>query len=245
MQMKTGRVAGIVMIVGAVVAVVGSFLTWAKMSIAGISQIPGTSGSYSINGFAHGASDGYFICGCAVVAAVIGAVFLRRVAKGLAVLAILASLVAIGLGIYDFSQAKDLGSGQMRDKIKSEAMAQAPGGLTPQQESQLTQIIDQLLAGLTVTVGPGLYLVILGGVAMLVGSGMSFAVKSAPAQGGEMQPGMPVPPPPADASAASWATPTSPAEESGQAQPAEPPPMPPATEVLSVEPPPEEPEPQP
>jgi len=220
--MKDGKTAGILAAVGGAAAIAGAFLPWAKMTLSGVAANPGMANSMTVNGFVSGASDGYVAVAAGVIGVIVGLLFISgKTSKFLAVIAILGGLVGMGIGIYDIGQTKSLMNGE-RDKIKAEAMTQMPAGttLTPEQETQLNSMLDQIMDGIKVDTGIGLYIVVLGGLLIIVGGGMAFTVKkqaamplapmmgstdmaagnpapAAPAQATDTSPPPPPPPPPA------------------------------------------------
>lgn len=215
--MKNGKTAGGLCIVGGAIAVAGVYLPWAKMSISGIAQMAGTSSSESITG--SGTSDGNVILAAGVLVALMGIAALGgKAARTVGVLVILFGLVVGGIGIYDAGKAKNLVGDELEGQIKAEVVSQAGGSLTPEQETQVDSLITQVMAGMKVSVGTGLYAVIFAGVLMLVGGGMSLT-------GGRSSeiPSMAPPMPVSDMPATSgWMPPAEPAD------PGSPPPIPPS-----------------
>ncbi len=220
------KAAGILALIGGALSAVGVFLTWAKVSIAGIPQIPGTSSSEHINGWSS--NDGRISVALGVLGAVLGLLFIAGKAKRiLGVVLIVAGLAVGGISIYDIGQAKKLAEGDFRSQIKAAAMQEASKSgtqLTADQEQQINQIIDTLIAGLKVSVGIGLYVVLAGGILLVIGgAGASLLADSEPASMQAASGGGWAPPPPVS----TGTTPPS------MMAPAAPPPMP-----LPSEPPP-------
>ena len=147
------RTAGIVAIVGGALLAVASFLPWAEVS--------GQGASVTANGI--DGSDGYITLGAGIFAVLVGVVMLMRGARRiLAVLAILAGIVGGGLGLYDAVTAKD----SVLDAA-AEELAPSFGVSQDRVRSALDQAVDAGQIGVSVSFG--LYLVIVGGIVVVVG----------------------------------------------------------------------------
>jgi hypothetical protein len=147
------QTAGIVAIVGGALLAVASFLPWAEVS--------GQGASVTANGI--DGSDGYLTLGAGIVAVLVGVVTLMRGARRiLAVLAILAGIVGGGLGLYDALTARD-------SVLDAAAQELAPAfGVSPDRvRTALDQAVDAGQIGVSVRFG--LYLVIAGGIVVVVG----------------------------------------------------------------------------
>ena len=144
--------AGIVAIVGGVLLALGSFLPWAEVS--------GSGASVTAKGL--DGSDGYITLAAGLVAVVAGLVMLRGMRKVVAVVAILAGLIGGGLALYDAITAKD----SVLDAA-AEELAPTFGVSADQVRAALDQAIDA--RQLDVSIGIGLYVVMAGGLAAIVG----------------------------------------------------------------------------
>jgi hypothetical protein len=146
----------------------GSFLAWAEVSGGGT-----TVTAKGVDG-----SDGYITLGAGLVAIVAGIVMARGTKRVLAVLLILAGIVGGGIGLYDAMTAKD----SVLDAA-AEELAPTFGASTEQVRTALDQAID---AGqLSVTISIGLYVVIAGGVVVLVGGILGLRGSSESAVAGQ------------------------------------------------------------
>jgi len=208
MQTATPRrtpIGAILMILGGVIAAVGSFMTWANVTVSDVSaSAKGTDGS-----------DGYITLVAGIVLVLLGAVALRAGKRPLAILAILAGGIAAGVGIYDAATAED----SVLDAV-AEQVAPQVGASVPAVREILQQSADN--GDLDIQIQIGLYLVIAGGALGLLG-GVIGLISGGSDRGEVTTIGMP--PDPSTSMPTSpptgWATDTSPPPTS------EPSPMPP------------------
>jgi hypothetical protein len=208
MQTATPRrapIGAILMILGGVIAAVGSFMTWANVTVSDVSaSAKGTDGS-----------DGYITLVAGIVLVLLGAVALRAGKRPLAILAILAGGIAAGVGIYDAATAED----SVLDAV-AEQVAPQVGASVPAVREILQQSADN--GDLDIQIQIGLYLVIAGGALGLLG-GVIGLISGGSDRGEVTTTGMP--PDPSTSMPTSpptgWATDTSPPPTS------EPSPMPP------------------
>ena len=155
MQTATQRrtpIGAWLMILGGVLAAVGSFMTWANVTVSDVSaSAKGTDGS-----------DGYITLVAGIVLVLLGAVALRAGKRALAILAILVGGIAAGVGIYDAVTAED----SVLDAV-AEQVAPQVGASVPAVRQILQQSADA--GDLNLQIQIGLYLVIAGGALGLVG----------------------------------------------------------------------------
>lgn len=186
-------IGAILAIVGGVLLAVGSFLTWAQVS----------GGGTSVSAKGIDGSDGYITLVAGLVALGVGIAMMKQAKRVFAVLAVLAGLIGGGVGLYDALTAKD----SVLDAAAEEIAPQF-GASADEVRALLDQAID---AGeLSISISFGLYIVIGGGVLVLVGGVLSmrgtkeaempmsgFATGAAPAAmaGTAEPPAMPVTPP--------------------------------------------------
>jgi hypothetical protein len=100
METPTSRrspLGGILMIVGGALAAVGSFLTWAEVTV----------GDQSASATGMDGSDGYLTLIGGVILVVAGVVAMRTTNRRFAILGIVAGLLVAGVGIYDAVTAED------------------------------------------------------------------------------------------------------------------------------------------
>jgi hypothetical protein len=169
--------AGIVAIVGGALLALGSFLPWAEVS--------GSGASVTAKGL--DGSDGYITLAAGLVAVVTGLVMLRGMRKVVAVVAVLAGLIGGGLALYDAVTAKD----SVLDAA-AEELAPTFGVSADQVRAALDQAID---AGqLDVSIGIGLYVVMAGGLAAIVGG--VLGLRDSAGQPAESMPAAAEAPPP-------------------------------------------------
>lgn len=152
------------MIVGGLLAGVGSFLAWAKLEAG-----PDSATARGVDG-----SDGYvtLIAGAVIVACALAS--FGRIRRVLAVLAIVAGIAAAGLGLYDAVTAED----SAIDALASE-LAGGFGVSESQATAILREAVDQGLVSITLQYG--IYLVIGGGVLGIAGGAVQAARRRAPA----------------------------------------------------------------
>jgi hypothetical protein len=212
-----GVTAAALAVVGGVVAVAGSLLSWAKASVG-----PSSFSAKGIDGW-----EGKVTIVAGVVMLVVGASALVG-AEGararLRVSAIAGGVAAAGVGIYTALTATD----QIVDSAASE-IASELGVPVEQARSTVQAAVDHGLLQLSLQVG--LYLVIAGGVLGIV-AGILAIVTREPVPPMPAQPlsdsgltgwAAPLPPKPADAplTASVWAVPSeAPAVETGEGAPA-------------------------
>jgi hypothetical protein len=145
-------------VVGGVLAGLGSFLAWAKVSAQGLDvSAKGTDGS-----------DGWITLVAAIVLILCGLLALQGAGrKVVAVVAVLAGLVAGGLALYDALTAKDT----IIDKTAEEVA----GSLGVPKADAVAMINAAIDAGqIDLSLAFGIYLVIGGGALGLIGGGLMF-----------------------------------------------------------------------
>lgn len=188
--MKNGKIAGVVALLGGILAAAGVYLPWAKVTISGIPGLGGTASSQTVSG--SGSTDGYVVIGMALIAAAVGIVMLAgKSKKALAAIVIVAGLIVGGIGFWDIGRAKNLATDDLKSEINSSIVASAGETLTPDQQQQVDAIVQQLLDALKISIGIGLYSVVVAGVLMIIGGGMGMAAKAA-APPMPAMPGMPM-----------------------------------------------------
>src|SRR3972149_460512 len=142
---KPSPTAAIVGIVGAVLAIIGSFLVWAKVS-ADFGSLGQGSVSVTVKGTE---GDGKITLVLGILLLIAGVVLAlaktRRLARGMAILAIVFGVLVVAIGAYDAAN------------IKSKSIPSGAG------------IPQELLDLIKISIGPGLWVVILGGGVGLVG----------------------------------------------------------------------------
>jgi hypothetical protein len=182
MQAQTGssasRVPAIVAIVGGAILAIGSFLTWASVSVdtdvliqklasaLGLDpsllqgQVPTSGFNQSVNGFDAGA-DGKItlVMGIIVLAAAVVMIVKPDIKKAMGVVAILAALVGGGIAVYDVAQVNDVAN-------QAEDAASAIAGPQLQQAGVGPDVFEGIF---DVSAGIGLWACIAGGVIGLVG----------------------------------------------------------------------------
>jgi hypothetical protein len=104
----TGRqkLAGGLLIGGALLAILGSFLPWVSVSVDTFDE--------SANGFNEGASDGYIVVVAAIVAIVFGALSLTQAnppRRGVITLGIISSLLLLWIGLANLGEIGDQAPG--------------------------------------------------------------------------------------------------------------------------------------
>ena len=221
---RPSPIAAIVAVVGGALLVVGSFLTWAELSGSGISVTAKGTDTEGWWTFAAGAL--VFLAGMLLLV-VDGEVAAGKGRRVVAALAIVAGLAGGVLGVYKALTAED----EFLDAAAEELAPQA-GGSPEQVRVLLDQAID---AGeLGVSLGIGLYLVMIGGVVGLVGGVLGLR-SGAAVPAASMEAPAPAAPAPEESSVvAEPATPSDPAPPaepptaSEPAPPAEPPGPPPS-----------------
>jgi hypothetical protein len=142
----------ILAVAGGALLAIGSFLTWAEVSGGGQSEsVSGTEGS-----------DGWItlVAGVLVVAA--GVAAFKAVRRPLAILIIAMGLVGGGVGLYDALTAKENVISEV-----AEQSAASTGASVAEVRAVLDQLIDSGQIG--ISIGIGLYIVIVGGVLAVVG----------------------------------------------------------------------------
>jgi hypothetical protein len=187
MQAQTGssasRTPAIVAIVGGVILAIGSFLTWASVSVdtdtliqklasaLGVDasllqgQVPTSGFNQSVNGFDAGA-DGKItlVTGIIVVAAAVVMIVKPDIKKAMGVVAILAALIGGGIAVYDVAQVNDVAN-------QAEDAASAIAGPELQQAGVGGDVFEGIF---DVSAGIGLWACIAGGVIGLVGGALAL-----------------------------------------------------------------------
>jgi hypothetical protein len=229
--------AAIVGIIGGALLVLGSFLTWATASVdldalakaLGVDPAllqgaaTGTK-SFSVGGMDSGA-DGTFTLIAGIVAVAVAVVLILKadLKKPMGAVLVVAGLIGGGVALYDLSKVND---------VKQEAIDAAGGSLAAAGID--TGVLDDVF---DVSAGIGIWVCIAGGLVAIIGGGMAFAAKSAPAMTGgasTMGSGFDAPPP----------APTAPmpsAEPAAAMPPPGEPAAPPSAEPAAAMPPPAEP----
>ena len=160
---QTGRgatpvnlLAGSVTVGGAVIAVVGSVLTWARWSVG--PALGGASGSAA----GTTSTEGKVVLALGVVLALVGmtmAVAARRdLLVAMAVVAILAGLVAAGLAINDIARKSQIQNTFVQGFRRG--FQQSTG--TRLTDAQVRLLMDRL--GIKVSLGPGVFVAVAGGL---------------------------------------------------------------------------------
>jgi hypothetical protein len=225
---RRAPLGAVIAILGGVLLVVGSFLSWAEVTGGGVSvTAKGTDGS-----------DGWLTLAAGVVAILVGLVGLRMGRRMLGVIAIVAGLLGGGFGLYDALTAED----SVLDAAAEEIAPQF-GVSTDEVRAILDDAID---AGqLDISIAIGLIIVIAGGAIAVIGGVLMLSRGSVPAAAtssepmpaaatsSEPMPAAAMPPPSAPAEPAAPtvgppdpAPPVSAPRESGSAPPAPPAPPP-------------------
>ena len=159
------RTAAIVASVGGALAVIGSILPWASVRI----NFLFVNTSQNVNGL--DTSDGKITLVAGIVALGAGlAILLARgltegARRGVAIVAGIAGLVALGIGIYDAIDISDK-AGEIGDI--ADTASQAAGA----QGEQVRALLEQ---GLDVSLSFGIFVVIAGGLLALVGGALALA----------------------------------------------------------------------
>ena len=155
---RRAPIGAILMIVGGALATIGSFLTWANVRASDVSaSAKGTDGS-----------DGYITLAGGVLLIGAGIAVLRSGRRGMAILAIVAGLLAGGVGIYDAMTAED----NVLDAV-AEQLAPQVGATVEQVRAVLQGEADS--GNLDIKLAVGLYLVIGGGVIGALGGLLGLA----------------------------------------------------------------------
>jgi hypothetical protein len=157
---RPSPVAGIVMLAGGAVLVVGSLLAWVTVNLGR------TLGGLSVDVKGTDA-DGTISLVCGIVAAVVAIVALvvanRGARRAMAIVAIVAGLIGGGVALYDISQKNN-----QLDKGFRQAIEQRTGQpATDAQLRALKAILERL--GIKVSLGPGIYVTVIGGAIALAG----------------------------------------------------------------------------
>jgi hypothetical protein len=151
---------------GGLIAVVGSFLPWAKVSV-NLSQFGAANFSESVGGLE---ADGWFTLIAGLVLIAIGIAAYRKMASSgtaLGVIGIIAGLAAAGTAIYDITSI---------ESATTDDFANAASGTAGASAEQLRQFIEQL--DLQVSLQIGIILAAIGGLAGLVGAVMILMRRS-------------------------------------------------------------------
>ncbi len=209
-----GVAIGLLML-GGVLAVLGSALNWFRFS-ANLSGVGGATTTNSVKGL--DGSDGVITLILGLVLVVVGVLLATVRARGsrlgLALGGLLAALVAGGIGIYDAATAK------------SRAISSAVGKVPLGQRVQIRALLDRLFASgvLKISLQIGIILLVIGaGIAVI---GALVALVSPQPQPAVQVPQAAIPPPPEDAGAAPQA-PVPPPPDQAVATPQAVPPPPP------------------
>lgn len=152
------------MIVGGLLAGLGSLLAWAKLEAG-----PDSATAKGVDG-----SDGYVTLVAGLVIVVCGLVSVARPRRSLAILAIVGGIGAAGIGLYDAVTAED----SAIDALASE-LAGGFGVSESQATALLREAVDQGLVSITLRYG--IYLVIGGGALGIVGGAVQTARRDVPA----------------------------------------------------------------
>jgi hypothetical protein len=245
MQAQTGssasRAPAIVAIVGGAILAIGSFLTWASVSVdtdaliqklasaLGLDpsllqgQVPTSGFNQSVNGFDAGA-DGKItlVAGILVVAAAIVMIVKPDIKKAMGVVAILAALIGGGIAVYDVAQVNDVAN-------QAEDAASAIAGPQLQQAGVGSDVFEGIF---DVSAGIGLWACIAGGVVALVGGVLALrGGPSAASAGMGMSTASTTP-----TTGTGFETPAAPVAPTPQAPPPAAPPTPPPTPEPASEP---------
>jgi hypothetical protein len=214
-------IGAVIAILGGVLLVVGSFLSWVELSGGGVTEtVSGIDGD-----------DGKLTLAAGVIVILVGLVGLRFSRRVLAVAAILVGLVGAGIGLYDALTAKD---------AALDAFAEAVAGDLGVSVGDARAALDLAIEGgqLDISISIGLILVIAGGAIAVIGGVLMLGRGSEPAAPSAAETPEPVPAaamPPAAAPAepaAPMATPPEPVPpvtappEPGSPPPPAPPPAP-------------------
>ena len=187
---KFGASAAVVALVGAILGILGSFLPWAKFSW----NIPMLgSGSESLNGM--DTSDAKITLGVAIVALIVAIVLLALKSSGAKALGAITAVLGVIVGAVGIIDALDIQN--KAGQLKQAAMAEGVGE-----------------GAIKISSSFGLWLVVVGGIVLLIGGIMAIATKR----------GLPSVAAAPDA-AAGWSPPAPEAPDAPAAPPA---PMPPA-----------------
>jgi hypothetical protein len=228
---QTKTLAGpIITIIGGAAAILGSLLSWAKVSIASpllkslSMKVTGTS-----------ATEGKITIACGIVLLIGGILILlggtQSLRRGMAIAAVVAGLVVLGVTTYDIATKDRQFNSAFREGVRS----------TPAGAALSDAQIDALRSrfGVTFSLEFGIILALVGGVIGGIGGVVALAAKEPEAAGltsfsaAEVPVAPPAPPPPPAEAGQSSAPPSEPVQE----PPAEPASAPPA-EPRSWEPPP-------
>jgi hypothetical protein len=208
-------IAGVLALIGGVLAAFASFLPWASVNAAGASvSAKGTDGT-----------DGWitFVAGIVLVlygiARMTGAAAAGK--RGLAVLAIVAGLVAGGVAVFDAATAKS----RILDDAAGEVAGQA--GIS---KDQARQLLDAAVDSgqVSISLSFGIFVVMAGGLLGLVGGIMGVRGQPAPPVPAMPLSAPPVPAEPVPSPPGAPASPTMP--PAPPAPPMTPPAPPPPTE---------------
>jgi hypothetical protein len=151
-------IGAILAIAGGALLVIGSFLSWAEISGGGQSQ--------SVTGI--DATDGWVTLVAGLVAIAAGIAALRQARRSFALAAGIAGGFGLGFGLFDAVTMKD---GAL-DSVAEETAA-ASGVSFQELRTLLDVLIDS--GQLAISIGIGLYVVIVGGALAIVGAGLQLA----------------------------------------------------------------------
>lgn len=145
-------------IAGGALLAIGSFLTWAEVSGGGQSEaVSGTEGS-----------DGWITLVAGVLVVGAGLAAFKAARRPLAILIVAAGLVGGGVGLYDALTAKENVIAEV-----AEQSAAASGASVAEVRAVLDQLIDSGQIG--ISIGIGLYVVIVGGILAVVGGALQLS----------------------------------------------------------------------
>lgn len=209
METATARrppVGGVLLLIGGALGAIGSFLTWADVTVADV-----TASAKGVDG-----SDGYLTLIGGIVLIAAGVATLRSPRRAVAIVGIVAGLIVTGVGIYDAVTAED----SVLDAV-AEDIAPTLGAPVPEVRDVLQRSADS--GDLDVSLQAGLFLVIGGGVLGAIGGAIATMTskRDALARAPSM-PGSGTPPPAGPA----WTPPAERAGDGTAAPPAAPPPPP-------------------
>jgi hypothetical protein len=172
----------IVVLVGAVVAIVGVFLPWVKAAVSGTLAQSGLDVSQSASGLKT--NDGKLVLACAIILIIVGVVGLVTGTKRwMGVVAIILGLIAGGSAVINIFTLKT--------QFIDEAMKLAPAGTSQEVLDRARVVIQQFIdqGAISIKAGVGLFLSAAGGVAVLLGGIMLLGERSDSAPAAEVEAG--------------------------------------------------------
>ncbi|MFL5737968.1 MAG: hypothetical protein ACJ76P_11610 [Actinomycetota bacterium] len=211
-------VAAVLTVIGGLLAILGSFLTWFSVT-ADASALGGGSATIAVKGMD---GDGTITLIAGIVLVILGGVMFvmrGRNITAVSIIALLGGVVAALVAIYDITTAKSNAS----DSVAQTIASQSGGKVSVDQARQVLQLVH-----FDISVGVGVILVAVAGVIGAIGGALGIrASRMAATPGGAVAVAPPPYAPPAVESSAEAAGPMEPSAE--PAPPMEPPP-PPATD---------------